>query len=129
MRKITEEAVEAFALGRDMKKGNTEVRSGAWCREAHGYDSILFLHGSAIARRLGSRVEISACGYATATTKERLAGVCDRYGAMLWQRKGHWYVLIGTMPSTMDISAGAWTRISEGSDLEQLANAYEEGAA
>tara|TARA_R110001592_G_scaffold72383_4_gene220959 strand:+ start:789 stop:1103 length:315 start_codon:yes stop_codon:yes gene_type:complete len=73
MRKITADAVEAFRLRRNFKRGNTEVRA---VKDKNGNPSILLiLHGSVIAEGdYQSRLYLNTHGYKTALTKERLNG-------------------------------------------------------
>jgi len=70
MRKITREAVEAFDCNYSYKSGNTEVIEGT--------NKELKLFGHTIAKR-DKRVYITNAGYPTATTKERLSGLLDRF--------------------------------------------------
>lgn len=85
MRKITEDAVEAFMEGRRFKRDNTEVRpsfNGWW---------VMFLFGSIIAARHKDSKDlyIRTAGYLTRTTKERLNGLP---GVHIQQRRGEWYM-------------------------------------
>ena len=71
MRNITKESIEAFELGINYKKSNTEVKI-----YSNGVRE-LWLHGSIIARADGNHFEnlhITNAGYFTNTTKERLNG-------------------------------------------------------
>ena len=85
MRKITSEAKIAFEQGRDYRNGNTEVAGGD-----------LFLFGNKIAeytslyKNDGNRdINITNCGYFTATTKERLNAL---EGVHIVQKAGVWYL-------------------------------------
>ena len=122
MRDITRKSLDAFFSGKEFKRDNTEVsvnssRSGL---------VILYLHGNAIARRplQGERVEVSAAGWATSTTKERLNGLMSRVGSGIWQEDFVWYYSAPYYkPSQVfNTSKGHWTVVREGSDLEQLAD-------
>lgn len=68
MRKITENACNAFWNGRAFSEGNTTVSVG-------DTDIIMYLHGNAIAKRSGDTLSINHCGWETSTTRERLNGV------------------------------------------------------
>ena len=122
MRNITRQALDAFFSGKEFKQDNTEVsvnhsRSGL---------VILYLHGNAIARRpvKGERVEVSAAGWATMTTKERLNGLMSRVGANLWQEDFVWYYSVPYYKpgQVFNTEKGHWTVVREGGDLEQLAD-------
>lgn len=85
-RKVTEEAVQAFAQGYDFNQGNTRVDVMD--------EGIVFLrlHGHVIARRDANGVKVSNCGYETNVTKERINGVLSHYGVSgIYQKKGVWY--------------------------------------
>jgi hypothetical protein len=121
MRKITREAADAFWAGKlFLRRGNgsTEV-------SVEGNTVTLLLHGSPIARRSGSRLEISAAGHPTQTTKDRLSGVLRHYACSIWQRNFVWYCTTkvdGFALVSMETGRGRWTLVHPGSDLEQLAN-------
>ena len=69
MRKITEEAIEAFIDGKRFKKRNTEVYEGE-------FTTFLILHSNVIAYRYDDgSIEITTCGWNTPTTRERLNGI------------------------------------------------------
>ncbi len=81
MRKITADAIEALRMGRNFKRGNTEVkvwntrvkfttRSDAVIRRRG-----LFLHGSLIAEMTQQILYLHTHGCMTALTKERLNGI------------------------------------------------------
>lgn len=80
MRKITEQAIDAFLNYRRFKKGNTEVTSlGS-----------MFLFGNQIAwHDAKGRRWISNCGYKTVTTKERLNGLPH---VNIIQKQGTWFL-------------------------------------
>lgn len=84
MRKITQNAINAFLSGKNYCEGNTSV-------QCSGYTVTMFLHGNDIATREieTGRIYISNAGWPTATTKERLNGIP---GVFIQQRKGTWYL-------------------------------------
>ena len=86
MRKITQEAVEAFLSDRPFRKDNTEVR--VCCREVE-----LYLNGNKIAVRKAEDCKevlyISNAGWKSNITKERLNGIP---GVRIFQEKGEWYL-------------------------------------
>jgi len=84
MRKITRDAVRAFTSGRCFYRANTQVVA-----PTPEYDAVLFLHGSAIARRKGDTLEVSDGGWQTLTTKERLNGLP---GVSVNQKDWVWYL-------------------------------------
>ena len=124
MRQITEDAVAAFMAGRAFRRDNTEV-------EVTKKSVILYLHGSPIARKTGSRVEVSTAGWKTNTTKERLNGVLSAFDrpmqsnyARIWQRRGQWHMTApatGWRPVEIEADGNDWHVVSYGSDLERLA--------
>ncbi len=86
MRKITQQAIEAFYKGVDFKKDNTEVTVGNGTVD-------LYLHGNLIAmlwrHRRQNELEITNAGWQSNTTKERLNGL---KGVNICQKKGKWYL-------------------------------------
>jgi hypothetical protein len=129
MRGITSTMVTAFHEGKAKKKQNTavEVENG-WV--------VMRLHGSKIAKRRvnGTALLLSAAGYATNTTKERLNGVGQRFGVNIWQKDFEWYwssswldafPLEGAVRKSnkFNTSSGEWTLVYAGSPTEEL---YEE---
>ena len=131
MRNITANATEAFWAGKKFRKGG----SGETEVEVDDAEVTLLLHGSVIARRPrnGTSLEISAAGWSTLTTKERLNGVLQRLGYGIWQSNFVWYCNVpfdhplhsgqseDRETIQFDTSRGAWTLIHPGSDLERLA--------
>ena len=89
MRKVTQQAVEAFESGRSFKSGNTQVRVLA--QNGGGSLVLLELHGNAIARHesWNGRTFITSAGWETRTTKERLNGLD---GVSIFQDRGVWYL-------------------------------------
>ena len=83
MRKITQQAVNAFYARRDFKSSNTTVT-------VHSGTTILYLHSNPIAW-LGDDdlLTISSAGWRTATTKERLNGL---RGVSIYQKAGVWFL-------------------------------------
>ena len=89
MRKITQQAVEAFESGRSFKSGNTQVR--VIPQNGGGSLVLLELHGNAIARHesWNGRTFITNAGWETRTTKERLNGLRD---VSISQMNWDWYL-------------------------------------
>ena len=120
MRDITKKSLDAFFSGKEFTRDNTGVRI------TNDGLVVLYLHGNAIARRpvKGERIEVSAAGWATSTTKERLNGLMSRVGSNLWQEDFVWYYSAPYYkPSQVfNTKKGHWTVVREGSDLEQLAD-------
>jgi len=87
MRKITQQATEAFLNFKEFKKDNTEVKIEQV--EDLGPVAHLFLHGNRIAFRHKLGLAISDGGWDTRTTKERLNGLP---GVSIYQKKGQWYL-------------------------------------
>ena len=84
MRKITQQASEAFLAMRPFKAGNTRVVVNDACCYAE-----LLLHGNVIARNTGGLISITNAGWRTNTTKERLSGL---NGVSIYQTAGVWYL-------------------------------------
>lgn len=85
MRKITNNSVNAFMCAKPFKQGNMEV-------EVLPNVTILKLHGHSIAYRYNDpkrTLSISACGWLTNTTKERLNGID---GVNISQHNFIWYL-------------------------------------
>lgn len=72
----------AFRNGMNMKQDNTRVVS------TNG-NSKMYLHGNLIAERTNNRLFISACGWLTNTTKERLNAI---NGVNIYQKNFVWYL-------------------------------------
>lgn len=86
MRKITQEAVDAFLKYKPYYKDNTQIEITSDC----GYlESRMYLYGHWIALLNVDGLEINHCGYMTNTTKERLNGIP---GVCIQQKKGVWYL-------------------------------------
>jgi len=85
MRKITEEAVNAFNNSLPFKKSNTEV-------EVLPNVTIMRLHGNSIAFRYNNHdqtLSVTNCGWQTNTTKERLNAI---NGVNIRQKSGQWFL-------------------------------------
>lgn len=91
MRKITQQAIDAFMGGHNFKSGNTRVVI---------YDKMygdtnpqigLELHGNKIAGRdlITGEIQITNAGWPTNTTKERLNGIP---GVRINQKNGEWFL-------------------------------------
>lgn len=131
MRGITATMVQAFYDGKPKKMKNTEVA----IEEEDGRTWVkMYLHGSAIAKRRigGTALLLSAAGWSTVTTKERLNGIAGRYGIGIWQVNFEWYW--GHFASnsdgwdrrtidSFDTNRGSWTVVYAESPGEEL---YEE---
>ena len=68
MRKITEQAANAFKDDRGSLSGNTQVRVISGITE-------MLLHGHIIAKKEDGNLWINLCGWNTTTTRERLNGL------------------------------------------------------
>lgn len=70
MRKITQEAANAFRSKKSFRKTNTQVIS-----DAQVGSSMLYLHGNLIATHYKGKLEFTLAGWPTRTTIERLKGL------------------------------------------------------
>lgn len=84
MRKITQNAINAFLSGKNFSGGNT-------CVQCSSHTVTMFLHGNDIATREidTGKIYIQNAGWPTRTTKERLNGIP---GVSIQQKKGKWYL-------------------------------------
>ena len=82
MKKITEEACEAFENSRNFKKDNTKVICENGVVEMYLFDNL-------IATKNSEGVKITNAGWFSATTKERLNGIS---GVSIYQKKYKWYL-------------------------------------
>lgn len=84
MRKITQNAVNAFLSGKNFCEGNTGVQCSA-------FTVTMFLHGNDIATREINTgvIYIRNADWPTNTTKERLNGIP---GVSIVQKKGAWFL-------------------------------------
>ena len=91
MRKITENAVNAFILRKSFSSGNTTV-----CKKGNTVSFIL--HGNKIASLRGNLLTISSCGWETYTTKERLNGILEAFNLPhIVQKDFMWYFSDGKL--------------------------------
>ena len=84
MRKVTQNAAANFNNNTNFKSSNTEVFYSESQKATY-----LALHGNTIATKHGDKLMISACGWLTVTTKERLNGLD---GVSIYQKAGIWYL-------------------------------------
>lgn len=89
MRKITQQAVEAFNNAKSFKKSNTQIR--VIKQNDGGYLVLFELYGNVIARRetWNGRTYITDAGWETKTTKERLNGL---HGVRIAQHNYQWFL-------------------------------------
>lgn len=80
MRKITNNAVNAFNSCGNFRQSNTTVTT-------NGNITKMYLYDHLIAWKTGKKLYIDNCGYFTNTTKERLNGLP---GVFICQKKGIW---------------------------------------
>lgn len=87
MKKITKEMQNAFIIGKEFKKSNTEViiNDNASC----GTLTQIFLFDNLIAEHSDEGLRITNCGWKTNTTKERLNALPN---VSIYQKKGKWYL-------------------------------------
>lgn len=89
MRKITQQAVNAFIAGRKFSSGNTTVEF-----TDHGH-IVMTLHNNIIAIRYcdgDKATEVTNAGWTSNTTKERLNGILDTLSVSgIYQRDWVWY--------------------------------------
>jgi hypothetical protein len=76
MRKVTEQIAHAFRAGRRLTVSNTATDGNT-----------VTLHGNPIARKVGSRLEISLAGWPTNTTHERINGILRVFGSSFGVRR------------------------------------------
>ena len=97
MRKVTREVTDAFFNRRPRKCGNTRTDG-----------TTIWLHGNAIARHADNGdIEITLAGWNTPTTRERLSGIGQRLGFVVYRRRGAAYV--NTYTRNQDYGADAYT--------------------
>lgn len=84
MRQITIDAIRAFRIGNNFKRGNTQVKT-----YAHSNYRELLLHGHVIAEMGEQGFFISSCGWSTTTTKERLNGLPN---VNIHQKNFQWFL-------------------------------------
>lgn len=83
MRKITQQAYQAFINKEPFAKSNTAVQV------SEDGTVTLSLFGNIIAKQVGGILNITSAGYPTNTTKERLNAFP---GVRIHQSKGVWYL-------------------------------------
>mgnify|MGYP001028589592 CR=1 FL=1 len=86
MRQITRDAINAFIKAKNFKRDNTQVIIH---RESHGTTRVLKLHGNTIAIYIKGEFAISAGGWKSRTTKERLNGFPNVH---IQQKDFEWYL-------------------------------------
>jgi hypothetical protein len=89
MRKVTEQAVNAFMNNKAFRQGNTAV-------SIMNNEIALYLHAHKIARKdmTTNVVEINNCNWCSNTTKERLNGIISEvsgHGDCIYQSNWAWY--------------------------------------
>lgn len=91
MKKVTENAANAFICRKAFSSGNTVVH-------AENNSVSCFLHGNKIASLTGSLLTISSCGWETSTTKERLNGILKAFNLPhVVQKDFTWYFSDGKL--------------------------------
>lgn len=122
MRKIDYLVCSAFWGGKELSIDNTQVKlNDQWVE--------VYLHGSCIARRRGSRLEVSAAGHVTQTTKARINAIVMSKGYSVNQKNHMWFITTYNNPRVavrMNTAPGEWTIVDPGSDLERIAYSSEE---
>ena len=88
MKKITEEAVNAFYWKQNKSLGNTKIVYNKQLDIVN-----LYLHDNKIAELDNNNLFISSCWWNTKTTKERLNWILDRYQMYIQQRNYIWYLV------------------------------------
>lgn len=87
MRKITENAVNAFLNNENFSKSNTSVHV---LENSNMVE--LRLHNNTIMRKIKGNIFISNAGWFTNTTKERLNGLGYHLGFSIRQDNFNWYI-------------------------------------
>lgn len=82
MRKVTQNAINAFILNQNFSSSNTDVI-------VHSNGTELVLHGNCIASKQKGILTITNCGWFTNTTKERLNAIP---GVNIHQENFKWYL-------------------------------------
>jgi hypothetical protein len=88
MRKVTEEATQAFFADQKFNSQNTKVETGhtIWPK------TCLVLHGNTIACKEENGISFTSAGYQTNVTKERLNGILRHYSAYIKQENFEWFI-------------------------------------
>lgn len=93
MRKITQDAIQAFLSGDEFSRDNTRVEVRPFQGDSVLNSVILVLHGNPIARYIKNRgvatLQVCDGNHQTRTTKERLNGLP---GVRVHQKAGQWYL-------------------------------------
>lgn len=89
MRKITQEAVQAFKSNQNFRKSNTEVKVQKDITK-------LSLFGNTIAVKDNRGIKVTNCGWQTNTTKERLKALLPS-NVGICTIKGNWYFTKGDL--------------------------------
>ncbi len=107
MRKITQEAVAAFMVGKTFSKSNTLVSCGS-----------IYLHGNEIARRRkDGSVEFSLANWNTPTTRERLNGVLSNCGFMVRTKLGTPYLWNTKTGEKIELKSHFWYDAETGKEV------------
>lgn len=99
MRKITEDAVEAFENDKPFKRSNTEVKTGL--------NTCLYLHDNLIAKK-DNGLWITNANWMSNTTKERLNGL---EGVHIVQRNYKWFLRDKDNKCSFNEWDGNWKKI------------------
>lgn len=93
MRKITQDAIDAFTAGVEFSRDNTRVEVRPFQGSSVLDSVILVLHGNPIARYVKSQgmatLQVCDGNHQTVTTKDRLNGIP---GVRVNQKAGRWYL-------------------------------------
>ena len=90
MKKITEQATNAFYWKQNKTLGNTKIEYNKEKDIVY-----LYLHGNKIVQKEGGNLFISSCWWNTTTTKERLNWILSKYSIYIKQRNYIWYLIDG----------------------------------
>ena len=127
MRGITTTMVDAFYRAKPKRMSNTRVtvdveKGRTWVK--------MHLHGNCIAKRKvrsddgTALLLVSASGWSTNTTKERLNGVTGRFGVHIWQKDFDWYMSCSRVGyeerHSFNTGSGCWTLVHADSPTEEL---------
>lgn len=105
MRKITQQAVEAFICRDTFRSGNTCVALDSPIGEPETVT--MYLHGNAIAKVNVNGVWVSCGGWTSTTTKERLNGLLSELGlGNVYQKDYVWYFADGS-----EFNTDSWNKV------------------
>lgn len=114
MRKVTQDAVQAFYKGEKFKRGNTEVR----IEPRHTGATLVrfYLHNNCIAEYVYTgnpvhTVDFTMSHWGSVTTRERLSGILACYGYAIGQRN-YTQVLLKRGEYVQDIDPAKWYIVS-----------------